>query len=594
MADITELESALVKADAAGDTEGARVLAGEVSKMRGAPTMQTLPSMTDSIKQELVGRLDWEKNLAGVGSAVDTAWMRLKQLFGGTLDPQQTANVQANRDLNAASGQVQAGNIAGNLMMTGAPAASLYRGATALAGAALPRVAAALAPTVGGAVTGATIAGLTEPTLPGESTTTNMEYGAAGGALGDTAARGMARVAQPIMQSPAVQTLLGQGIVPTPGQAAGGIAKSMESRLSSVPLLGDVIKWGSNRSANEVNLAVIKTVAPDATTIGRDGVQFAQKAASEAYDTALSKFTVVPDMKFIGEANKIANDSTHLLTEDQRKMFNGFVQSRIVEPLRRGPQVMPPTGNNIVNPQTGAPFNYSSGPSAPVASGQIAKEIDSEIGSQAIGYMKSQSQSEKNFGQALFKLQGEWRDLIERNAPPGVAAEVRAANQKWANLTILERAAAKSGTDNGVFTVAQLQQAVRESDPTIRKRAFAAGNVRGQELSDAAKTVIGQGYPDSGTAGRYLAAHALLGGAGAIAGQTSGYGAEKGGAAGVAIPLVLGALASTAYSRAGSRYMLGDLLRNVQPATAELARKGAPYAANAGATLADLLRQRQQ
>ena len=33
MADISQLESALVKADAAGDAEGARVLAGEIRRL---------------------------------------------------------------------------------------------------------------------------------------------------------------------------------------------------------------------------------------------------------------------------------------------------------------------------------------------------------------------------------------------------------------------------------------------------------------------------------------------------------------------------------------------------------------------------------
>lgn len=44
MAELAQLEAALVKADAAGDTEGARVLAGEVRKMRA-----TKPSAADSI-----------------------------------------------------------------------------------------------------------------------------------------------------------------------------------------------------------------------------------------------------------------------------------------------------------------------------------------------------------------------------------------------------------------------------------------------------------------------------------------------------------------------------------------------------------------
>lgn len=45
MADLSQLESALVKADAAGDTEAARILAGEVRKARGAqPMQQFVPS----------------------------------------------------------------------------------------------------------------------------------------------------------------------------------------------------------------------------------------------------------------------------------------------------------------------------------------------------------------------------------------------------------------------------------------------------------------------------------------------------------------------------------------------------------------------
>lgn len=44
MADLAQLESALIKADAAGDTEGARALAGEVRKMRAAGDTPFVPS----------------------------------------------------------------------------------------------------------------------------------------------------------------------------------------------------------------------------------------------------------------------------------------------------------------------------------------------------------------------------------------------------------------------------------------------------------------------------------------------------------------------------------------------------------------------
>lgn len=494
------------------------------------------------------------KFLGGVGATMDEGALRLKQLFGNDLTAEDTARLRANQDLSAVSGGPGlAGQIAGGIAMTAAPGAALYRGATALAGKALPAI---LAPTVGGAASGGVIGGLTQPVMEGESAAGKVGIGMAGGALGDAVARTGARIAQPIMQSPAVRTLLDNDIVPTIGRAAGGFLKDAEAKLSSVPILGDIIKWGANRSAQELNLAAIKTVDPTATQIGREGIQAAQKAADDAYATVLSKFTITPDQRFSAATRRITNDASRLLTEDQRRAITEFVNTRIAQPSAR----------------SGTPM-----------SGELFKEIDAELGAQASGYMRSMSQSEKNFGNALFRVQSAWRDLVERNAPKAVADELAEANRKWANLTILERAAAKGGTDSGTFNATQLQQAVRESDPTIRKRAFAAGNARGQELSDAAKSVLGGTYPDSGTAGRLLTTHALLGGAGALAGESSGYGGERGAMTALGIPLAAAALASPFYTRAGARYMMGDLAPGLQKSISEGLRGGAPYASQSAA-----------
>ena len=52
MADLAQLEAALVKADAAGDSDGARILAGEVRKMRGAAQVPSgLNSASDRISR---------------------------------------------------------------------------------------------------------------------------------------------------------------------------------------------------------------------------------------------------------------------------------------------------------------------------------------------------------------------------------------------------------------------------------------------------------------------------------------------------------------------------------------------------------------
>jgi hypothetical protein len=105
MADLAQLEAALVKADAAGDADGARILAGEVRKMRSAAPVaspaelsSTLPAnaglakLATSVLGLPVDTIENVANLglAGVGTALtaagkpDLAPNLLKGSFGGS------------------------------------------------------------------------------------------------------------------------------------------------------------------------------------------------------------------------------------------------------------------------------------------------------------------------------------------------------------------------------------------------------------------------------------------------------------------------------------------------------------------------------
>jgi len=69
-------------------------------------------------------------------------------------------------------------------------------------------------------------------------------------------------------------------------------------------------------------------------------------------------------------------------------------------------------------------------------------------------------------------------------------------------------------SDEGVFSPAQLQSAVRASDRSKDKGQFATGNALMQDLSETGKTVLGNKLPDSGTPYRSLLAMLASGGAG--------------------------------------------------------------------------------
>lgn len=528
------------------------------------PTAQNLsPTLAEGLKGAIAADPSplGAKVVSGIGSAVTDAAMRLKQLagFGG---PETDATVRDNRALVDAGGTpAMLGNIAGNMAMTAIPAAGIYGGATNLAARALP---AAVAPLVGGAVSGATVAGATQPVLPGESTAQNMAVGAAGGAIGDAVARGGARLLQPLAQSPAVQTLLQNGVVPTPGQSAGAnsVWGRIEQKLQSVPIIGDVISGSRNRATNEFNQAALNRAVPigqpasaaAAPGIGRDAIHRTDQILGQGYDDVLDRIgSVRVSPQFMQSANAAVTDPDLALPQ--------HVQQRLIDIIRTQITQRAPTD---------------------VMTAQIAKRVDANLGMLAREYTSSTDGDQRMLARGIRDIQQAWRDNLVASAPPGVAADLQEMNRAFANFVRVERAAGMVGAREGVFSPAQLQSAVRATDTSSRKGQFARGNALMQDLSDAGTSTLSQTVPNSGTADRALMAAMLGGGA---AGANEYFGGPGYLSALALSPLIM--------SRAGSRYAVGDLLPAIQQGGSAAVRGAAPYAANAG-TLAAILQQRLQ
>jgi len=70
----------------------------------------------------------------------------------------------------------------------------------------------------------------------------------------------------------------------------------------------------------------------------------------------------------------------------------------------------------------------------------------------------------------------------------------------WANYKIIENAAQKQGAREGVFTPAQLSNAVRTADDTKDNRAYAHGQALLQDLANAASKVLPDTLTGSPTA----------------------------------------------------------------------------------------------
>lgn len=151
---------------------------------------------------------------------------------------------------------------------------------------------------------------------------------------------------------------------------------------------------------------------------------------------------------------------------------------------------------------------YSQVDSNNVLSGTAFKNAEEMLGDYAKTYTgDNASATERGVGRALQGVQGALRDALA-DANPQYADQLRATNRAYAILARLQKAVPTNDPD-GLFTPARLAGAVRAADNTVRDRAYTQGDALLQQYSDAGLRVLGNKFPNSGTAARTLSADPL-------------------------------------------------------------------------------------
>ena len=500
-----------------------------------------------------------ERLLAGTGKAFVDIGRAAKQIVGMG-DDQEIADARERDRALMGTGAGITGNLIGNLAASLLPAGAAgvaLRGAAAvpaLSGALRAGQAAAeahplLAAMAPGAASGA-LMGALEPTVEGESRARNMATNAAiGGAVG-AAPRVLARVVKPETSAGAKQ-LIDEGVRLTPGQALGGAWKASEEKLASLPILGDIIKGAQRRGIEDFNRAaanrVLKPIgltAPKDFKAGHEAIAMLERKVGDAYDDVLAKIGRVDlDNAFQSEVNKIAG-MTDELGDAAKNQFQSILKNRVIDR-------MTPAGT---------------------MSADTMKIVESDLNRLARQYKGSPDPNQRGLGAAIQEVQASLRRATRRSAGPDLVDQLDAANSAWAQFVRVQDAAGRIGAKEGVFTPAQLTSAVRGQDKTLRKGAFARGDALMQDLAESGKTALTQEVPDSGTAGRLLAAAAAGGGPLGLIDPT------------IATMTALGALP---YTSIGGRLTLAALARRPEEARAiaELLRAGAPAAGVAGSAL---------
>ena len=420
-----------------------------------------------------------------------------------------------------------------------------------IAGQTLPFLASGGAPTVMNQALTGTLAGLTNPEQTGltpeefkKQKGLNTAISTVTGGVSPLLTGAVSRAISPKL-SPDIEKLVQSGVNLTPGQLMGGALRNIEDKLTSVPILGDAINYARKKGYEEFNKAAYKQVlepiggkVPNVT--GREGVEAVEKQLNNAYDKILPNITFKATPEFNANISNLRSMVSQKLDPALVKRFNYEIDNVI------GSKLAPKTG---------------------MMDGIAFKEAESELGKLASQFKSSSVMSERDLGNAFAQAQAELRNSLNANNPQA-QAQLGNINKAWANFTRLQTAGSKANTAE-MFTPAQLAQAVRQMDTSVRKGAVSRGNALMQDLSDAGVNILPSKVPDSGTAGR-IALGALLGGGG-------GYAAEQGlispeylaGAGALTLPYLPGgrqALTTMMTKRPESAKLIADQLRQNQNA----------------------------
>ncbi len=352
---------------------------------------------------------------------------------------------------------------------------------------------------------------------------TQAGLGAAGGAVLSKAMSGLTPTKE-------AKALMEQGIQPTVGQSLGGIANTVEQKLTSVPFVGDAINYARNRAQKEFEAAVIKRALGIEPEVGIGGiVQRSTKNAPRTLDEA----NVIASQKFDAVVPSLNTDSR--LWDG----VNGAVVAGMANPE------MTVANRRILKGLTDEWFDL--GKLSEIGAEGL-KKLDSQIGYTIRKYAGGDPAS-KTLADELRNVQIVFRQHLNQMLPKNMKGALDEANTAYARLVPVNKAASARADER--ITPRALQRAMASQARTDISRMPA------DALVDSGVKVLPSTIPDSGTAGR-----AMLGGGALVGGGTLGVLPQM---AAVGIPAGLGAtrpvqraiMGNTAVQKAISPYDTG-------------------------------------
>lgn len=427
------------------------------------------------------------------------------------------------------------GVMAGEILGSIAPAAGIAR----MGGSAASRLAPGLlnggrmAQIGRGAAADATYASIYGG-VTGQNPLESAVEGGVGSIGGQVLGRGLGRAFSGVNPGQAVQRLYGQGVRPTLGQIARGAANGgrsvlagMEDNMANSGWMGSFVNSARNRTLEQANLAGLNIGARGAgqvTEAGLPGINQLADISSQAYTDALDGVNVPMGAPEVRAA--VLNARQNFAQTDSQLGGNdlGLFMRREIDPLLANHNIGGERLQDlmIANREASRDFSRSA-----------------NMGQRSARYAAD----------AVDEFNNELQDAVGNYAPDAIPA-LNEANRIYRNFDVLDNAAGAAANEQGLWTAAQLNNALKansaRNSTSSRGRGLAARSNQDlfQLQQDMAEVLPSQVPPTGVNAAPVMA----LIGAGAAG---TGYATDNNYLA----PAALLALAATPYTRTGQRVM---------------------------------------
>lgn len=539
MSTIAELESALVKAHQAGRADHAQIFADEIRKQQSLVQGYSAGGQKDDTMTQFLGgaKHAWDKAAYGLEGAV-------KGLMGQDIDKEHQTQLDQGKAYVANTGKASSiGEFAGEAVPYAATA--IASGGASL----LPRA-------IAQGVTGMTV-------TPGDIKDRAIGAGSAvvGEGLGTLLPHAISRIAKPINPTEQAKRLIDQGIYPTAGSAAGGFAKSFEDKMMSMPLVGDAIAYGRKGAIKEGNAAAISRGGVNVPA-GHEGFAAMDASFNQRFPDAVKNLAFDindPAFQQTVKDSMRKNNLNATGIDDINGFFKNFKDDLGFTSAAPATNATP-IGNQPLNQLLGGQDFHAMLRQLRDTGGQLRKGSDP--------YAQRTGQAYKDIFNAA-------DDALSTQGLSSVddIAKFRQVREDWAKYTPAKNAGESVVTarNDGIFSPLAYSNAVVNNAKKMGGTAQVRhGDAMNQKFATDMVQVLGNNYPDSGSAGRLLLDGGILSG-NFFAPHVFG-------------PLTAaGGISAAMNTKAGRKYMVGAMSPKQEAISAAL-RKLEPLVGGIGAT----------